>query len=77
MKVYKLINDNIIMAAGGPMGSSTVTRWTLIFKKRKKAKKAAYQDYGSKFKWSKFPSGNLSSPDLSHTQYSIIKVKVK
>lgn len=75
---YILENEDITNV-GGPMGSSTSTRYRKYFKDLANAKSHAVREYVVKtgnpaFKW-KRGNGQWSSPDLGYVMYTISKIE--
>lgn len=77
MKIFSLVSENIVMAAGGPMGSPVVNNFTKPFSTLTKAKKFAQKDYNGdeKITWSKRGKYHCSG-DLRYVMYTITEVSV-
>lgn len=76
--VFEAVSEDIVMAAGGPMGSPVEVNWRKHFKTMDKAKKFCQTDYGKieKIKWTR-GAKSCRSPDLGHVMYTITKLKVE
>ena len=80
--LWKAESLDIIMAAGGPMGSPIETNWTRYFKTLEAAMKACERDYratggGETIKWERECSTFYTSGDLGHVQYDITTLKIE
>lgn len=83
MTVWEAISNNIVMAAGGPMGSPVDENWRKLFSTPTKAKIACVDDYKKtnededlmSFKWKRKGRG-WTAGDLGHVEYDVQPVKV-
>lgn len=85
MKIYQLENEDMTNA-GGPMGSSTSTRWRKYFISPQRAKQFAEDDYSKEIKrepikWLRFfprrGETGWSSGDLGWVCYTITPLKIE
>jgi hypothetical protein len=73
--VYELRNLDIVMAAGGPMGSPVKLRWSKLFSKLDTAK--SYASHRTPVEWKHNSTSQWSSQDLGDTQFVIIRRRVE
>jgi hypothetical protein len=74
--VWEAVKEDIVMAAGGPMGSSrAIEVWSALFKTSDVAISYCENDYKQKIKWLR-NANSVRSPDLGQYQYTITKRRV-
>ena len=77
---YEATARDIVMAAGGPMGSPAVDLWRQPFHALDNAKSACETHYGKKIEWKKrgtLKNRSYYSGDLGHVDYTISVIHPK